>query len=544
MLSGKSQIMTVLTLIILVVSMSNADITERNTALPYNAMVKESDFSFFWWSHGYPASKGNRDICFQTGKYTIGIDVDRLKIKQFMLEDLLNMQQAFERCEKCPISSDAAFDMSIFVGKDEYKCVGIAELDKHKDHKYVPYKLVNCGRYLQRYDFYDLDFRNQNGQALDIDSILEIHCWPDQLILKLNVTSRFDYEDVVLNLTFDSKKYNIHKSELTDRVDISSGGNCEKSLALSFNPLNRNNRKDAVAVGKNLNIEFKDYDTGRFQKVSFDQSINSYKIEVPAESFKPGKLPESIKKYSLTVINPEDVEQTAYLIFDTNIKMGMSANIIGTIPILLDKEGNHTGIPVEISKNWHETMLSRQNWYKGIAMIHVPAKSKLEFGYLLIHGVWGGLPAVSHAHLALNGWGVNQQWDQVAIGNWGESICYDPEICLGRSFVNDMRPLMVWSIGDKKKKKWDWTTNVGGCDLLVYFDENNVRQDIIGLKSKYDAYGPNLTSVTYTGKSADGKINVKCKTSTPAIDDYNKNFHTLRYDILKPVKFSRLSLSP
>ncbi len=520
--------------------MANA---QNITALPYSAMVKEADFGFFWWPNGYPASKGNRDIYFQTGKYTIGIDADTLKIKQFILEDSLNIDKAIGLQGNQSALDDVLFDMSIFVGEDEYKCVGIAELDKHKNRKYVPYKLINCGRYLQRYDFCDLDFRNKKGQALDIDSSLEIHCWPDQLVLKLNVNSRFDYEDVAINLTFDSKSYNIHRSQLGNRIDLSSGKNCEKSLIINFNSPKDYNVKDAsaFAFANNLNIEFKDSGTGQAQKVFFDRGLNNYEINVPAESFKPGKFPESIKKYSLTVINPEDVEQTARLIFDTKIKLGVSANIIGTIPILMDKDGNHTGIPVQISKNWHETMMERQNWYKGIVMIHVPAKSKLEFDYLLIHGVWQGLPAVSHAQLALNGWGVNQQWDQVAIGNWGESICYDPEMCLGRSFVNDMRPLMVWSIGDKKKKKWGWTTNVGGGDLLVYFDENNVRQDIVGVKSKYDAYGPNLTNVAYTGKSADGKIDVKFTASTPAVDDYNKNFHTLRYDIVKPVKFNRLA---
>ena len=66
---------------------------------------------------------------------------------------------------------------------------------------------------------------------------------------------------------------------------------------------------------------------------------------------------------------------------------------------------------------------------------------------------WGGVPAASHAQLCLIGWGWNQRWDQAAIGSWGESICYEPEGIQVRCMIDDVRPLMVWSMARQASRR-------------------------------------------------------------------------------------------
>ena len=129
-------------------------------------------------------------------------------------------------------------------------------------------------------------------------------------------------------------------------------------------------------------------------------------------------------------------------------------------------------------------------------------------------------------------------WDECAIGSFGESICYEPGRTQRRGFITDVRPLMVLG---KDGKKWGWTGNVGGGDFLVYFDADGNYVPMIKTRGRYYSYGPNLTKVTYDEMSQDKSIMASYTVSLARADDYVRVFQNIRYDILKPVEFSRLA---
>jgi hypothetical protein len=198
---------------------------------------------------------------------------------------------------------------------------------------------------------------------------------------------------------------------------------------------------------------------------------------------------------------------------------------------------------VQISKNWHGGQDKYGgSWFNGFAMLHLGPRQTWTGEFDIAYARWGGVPAASHAQLCLIGWpGGTQLWDQAAIGSWGESICYDPEIGLNRSMIDDVRPLMVWGMGNEPKIKWGWTENVGGGDFLVYYDKRNLKQKLTRLKTAYLQYGPNLTEVVYSGISADGCIAARIAVSSPRSDDINRAYHLVRYDVLKDTEFARLA---
>jgi hypothetical protein len=82
---------------------------------------------------------------------------------------------------------------------------------------------------------------------------------------------------------------------------------------------------------------------------------------------------------------------------------------------------------------------------------------------------------------------------------------------------------------------------VGGGDFLVYYDEAGTYQHFKGMTTYHWAHGPNLSDVSYTGVTADGHIAATYRVSTPRTDDYLRNFHHVRYDVLKPTPFQRLA---
>jgi len=211
-------------------------------------------------------------------------------------------------------------------------------------------------------------------------------------------------------------------------------------------------------------------------------------------------------------------------------------------PMLRDAQGFPTGIPVQISKNWHRHkdrhFLYEGPWFHAFAEVPVEPGKTWEGELAITYARWGGVPAASHAQLCLAGWGVNQLWDQAAIGSWGESITYDPDVNLNRSMIDDVRPLMVTGMSGGR---WEWTCNVGGGDFLVYFDAGGKRQFLTRMRTAYLSHGPNLTDVIYAGVTADGNIAARIEVSTPRCDDVNRAYHRVRYDVLADTPFSRLA---
>ncbi len=220
------------------------------------------------------------------------------------------------------------------------------------------------------------------------------------------------------------------------------------------------------------------------------------------------------------------------------------AGVTGMTPMIRDVDGFPTGLAVQVSKNWHQatgrSLLYQGPWFHGFTLLRLPPRSQVELEFVLTYARWGGVPAASHAQLCLVGWGTNQRWDQAALGSWGESITYDPDICLNRSMIDDVRPLMVWGM-NQSKAKWSWTNNVGGGDFLVYVDPNGKRQYLTRMRTWYASHGPNLTDVTYAGVSADGAIAARLNVQTSRSDDINRAIHRIRYDLLKPAPFRRLA---
>jgi hypothetical protein len=210
--------------------------------------------------------------------------------------------------------------------------------------------------------------------------------------------------------------------------------------------------------------------------------------------------------------------------------------ITGGSPMLRDEDGEPTGAPIQISKNWHETPY----WYHLYSALELEPGSHA-FEHTFAHSKWGEAYAVAHAQLALIGWGYNQQWDESSIGAFGESITYDPDITLARSQVDDVRPFLVDSAGE-----WTWTGNVGGASFLVYEPAEGyssfASHQLGRMRTHYEYTGPNLTNVVYAGVSRDGKIEATISTQLGRTDDMVRAYYHLEYTFLEDVTYDRLAL--
>jgi len=152
--------------------------------------------------------------------------------------------------------------------------------------------------------------------------------------------------------------------------------------------------------------------------------------------------------------------------------------------------------------------------------------------YTSVGAHWGGVAAASHAQLCLIGWGGNQLWEESAIGSWGESITYDPDVCLNRSMIDDVRPLMVYAMNSNTPVKWRWTNNVGGGDFLAYWNTSGTRLYNTRMRTLHRKNCPVLTETVYAGRGAGGAMNIQCTTQLYRTDDMVRGVYRLRYDVI------------
>lgn len=202
------------------------------------------------------------------------------------------------------------------------------------------------------------------------------------------------------------------------------------------------------------------------------------------------------------------------------------ASITGLSAMLCDANGVPTGIPVQTSKNWHDPNYGQ--YARCFALI--PAYlGQSEYRLRIVYGFYGTLPAASHAQLSLIGWGNHGRWDQLAIGTWGETICFDTDMSCVDVAVTDVRMLMSRNGADGQA--WGWTDAGWGGDWLGVFNAAGKKLATTEMKAAYFAQGPCLTDVRFNGHyGAAREVEIQSETSTLRTDDFARTFFALKYE--------------
>ena len=293
-----------------------------------------------------------------------------------------------------------------------------------------------------------------------------------------------------------------------------------------------------------ITVEAKSASNERYE-VSYDAPLIRHSINLdPISRKRSERSNDALERTTLTLTNPTATSQPARLCFEKTgpgFKAFLGSPITGVSVILCDEQGNPSGIPVQLSKNWHsseEKPVYSGTWLHASTLLHLPPNSITKLQLVIVCGHWGGLPAASHAQLSLIGWGSNQLWEQSALGAWGESVCYEPDQAQAASTITDVRPLMVTN---DRTKLWKWTANVGGGDFYRLFDKEGNRVPPRSMKAIHHRTGPCLTEVTYQGFLG-SEIEHATTVSINRSDDLVRATYRLRMKVNKDTDFSRLAL--
>ena len=371
-----------------------------------------------------------------------------------------------------------------------------------------PVRFVESGRFFQRVVIEGLTFADAEGKAFKGTARLEISVWPDRFAFRLESES-----DAVMELRHGEKKLSGSRSVLLEVLAGASKAVVDSELA-----------------------------------VTRDEALGCHRLALPEKpwsnaggTYYPEEHLDRIDRWRVTLRNDADEPTVARLMFTQQKHLP----ITGFTPMLCEPDGTPTGLPVQLSKNWHIRAEKGRlphdgQWFHGFAYVRVPPKTKRDLVFQMVHARYGGVYAASHAQLCLIGWGHNQFWDQAAVGSFGESICFEPGRVQRRCFITDVRPLMTLPV-ESNAKRWGWAENCGGGDFLMWKDAQGRYQTMKGTRTEYRAHGPCLTDVSYSEESSGGEIAARVDVSVPGANDHLRTFLRLRYDVRKPLRWQRLA---
>jgi len=450
-------------------------------------MPRAEDGTQLWWVDGPPKILNsslrpkNETLCFQFGGKKLIFDTQRVR----------------------PV--EGAWACAVVKEGRRFDCTGriVAE-----DDFFQTVRFVESGRFFQRVIIEGLKFADAEGREFDGKARLEITAWPDRLAFRLEGDG-----EAMLVLQQGEQKVEGAKSVLLEVV----------------------NRDSTAVVESEL-------------PVTFDAALGCHRLALPEKAWSnaqgtyyPEEHLDRIDRWRVTLRNDADTPTVARLMFTQEKHLP----ITGFTPMLCDPDGTPTGLPVQLSKNWHVhpekgRLPHDGRWFHGFAWVRVPPKSRRELEFQMVHAHYGGVCAASHAQLSLIGWGHNQFWDQVAVGSFGESICFEPGRVQRRCFITDVRPLMTLK-REPGTKRWGWEDNCGGGDFLLWVDHEGRYQPMKGTRTDYRSYGPCLTDVSYSEETSGGEIAARMDVSVPAANDHLRTFLRLRYDVRQPVRWRRLA---
>lgn len=487
------------------------------------------NYTYIYFENGYPtrlspyrrpesdantAARANPDLVIQTGYYSLKLDCDDMQLSGY--DALEGSDYLAALTQDVTVFSPA--DLQLQFDKDgaTYRCT--SAIVQERGRQYV--RLIESGRYVQRFDHLGLVFTSDRGDVLEKAGRLEVTAWPDHVVFTLDVSDVPGITETSIRLTSPSGK----------TFEATAEAGCAH---IAIQP--HLDRKYEQCDAPLYIVEASAKKDEKTLPVQFDEAEYGIRIDLPLDRVAFPADEDRVDEFVLEVANPTNETQHIPLIFNEPRPQA----ITGTCMVLCEEQdGRPTGVPVQISKNWHrkpeERTLHEGPWLRGYTMASMPPGESKRLRLRLVYGFWGDAAAVSHSQLSVIGYGGNWKWDESALGCWGESMTYDPSLHLGAAFIDDVRPAFTTS--KSGAGTYNWTENVGGGDFLVYCDHSNTFRWGKRLKTAYRWTGPNMTEVLYSGVTDDDKIRFCYRVRSVRTNDYHRRFHAWRYDFIDDVK--------
>lgn len=531
-------------------------------ALSGPAFANVRDFGYMWWTNGIASPV----YAIKTSRY--GLLFDAASLSAIALAPLANSSSEAavlieSSAQSFPLLPPVALSCRYIQNGSTYPVAPLS-------WNISDVQLVESGKFFQR-RFQKVTVPGGTGLNSQLSG-LELAAWPDRLSFVLRLTPANPATNAVLEMTLALRNaYNVLQTygaaSALQAADGSGFAFLKSSGAstLSVNPTNAlvtvrttianwsAGQEQSVGLiiypgAANMEMALTNAVLGETSPLalravgtvpnagalttSYDTDRGYYRIVLPASG---SAGDNGILRVQVGITNTSSIQRLARLNFD-----GVPFYIPGLTAVLRDSSLNPIGIPVQLSKDWHASTPTERfqgEWFHGLTMLTVPANTNLVFEFVMVGQNWGGMPSATHSQLSAIGYGGNQQWDEAALGNFGEALCYDVDHVLTDNDCTDSRPMLLLN---NSGQTGQWCGNYGGGQFLRYYDSAGNERRHIRMRTQYVRYCPNLAEAAFAGQTDDGAMNLSYSAVLFRSDDYTRGVHRLRVDVNSYLSFSRL----
>ncbi|NQV36291.1 MAG: hypothetical protein HQ515_26600, partial [Phycisphaeraceae bacterium] len=325
------------------------------------------NYTYLYFENGYPtrmvgrrsqdeadrAARANPDLVVQTGYYSLKLDCDDMALTGY--DALEGSDYITALNEDVTVFSPANFSLTMIKDGRQYNCMRARIQDQ--THQYV--RLIESGQFVQRFDHLGLIFSTNDRAVPDVYGRLEVTAWADHVVFKLDLTGVSGVTQTAIKLTSPSGK--LHQST------------APSDHALLVLQPHLDQRLDWGRVSSCLR-EAIDLQTQKMLAYHFDEDEAALHIDVPADRVTYPKDANRVDEYVIEVHNSMETSCNIPFVFDQVVPRA----ITGTVMTLCeDTDGRPTGIPVQISKNWHRDKdhptVHEGSWLRGYTLLPMAA---------------------------------------------------------------------------------------------------------------------------------------------------------------------------
>jgi Secretion system C-terminal sorting domain len=536
-----------------------------------------NSYNFTYWDASFKTPVSSRKFTNQASSYNLNVDYNNLNINSLDINSSnLSAAQAFQEANA---STFATLQSSTITYKILQNWVPIHEKTATPTNSHIKVcQMVEYGPWVNRRMVDSLNFTNSPSLYHSFSGI-EFTNWHNRFKITFHVRPRTTIVnghlelDVQLPAAFDQtfqsgniygfaksangagfavkgSANNVNVSVANNTITVHTGvtnlnANSSYEVSLIFYAI-KNNFSATYAMSDDDQVNITVNQTLPWANNSIATSYSSdeglHYINVPPIWMGYGNCGDidRLQNLKLSLANPTANEKRIRLCFR---QQNLTPNVTGFSSMLRTPDGNPSGIPLQISKNWHTTynMLYSGYWIREYTEIIVPAYTILNFDYTCVGGRWGKVYGAFSHQLSVVGDQISRGgWLEAGLGSFGEHITHSPDYELGNSNICDYRPVLVTnqSYGGTSAQ-CNWTGNVGGMDLFFYNNSANTRIYQSQVKTQFKKYGPNLTETAISMYSSDNKLKLDYTFYLNRSDDFIRVFYKVKLKALENTSFSR-----
>lgn len=551
------------------------------TNSPANEPPSPLDYTYGFWSQSCrrPADKASANILnIETGRYGLQWNIQNPRELRFgPLHEKLGYRQAGESgLERLRDLPPAELTAELRISDRVYQMTSSRTgLESNTETALANVWLWESARIAQHYEMRETRFEDAQGNPLPAFATMSLVAWPENLTFTLDIRPDFDWEngpaqshkengvtdratifkkpdqlapsrDWVFKKTFDdappAPQPVFRDAMLSLRLKTADGEwHSERTVAgdwtfphaerisLTCAPPEALQLKNAFSVqvlasgNQTVPTAFDSKFHCFLARANFSRSVpRADRLKRSAKNEKTGF--GNYDDFLIKIENSSVSHGTVPFLLD----LVGPASVAGLVAILCEPDGTPSGIPVQVSKNWHHGPMG--HYLRAYALLPA-ATGKTSYLLRVAYGFYGTLPTASLSQLSLAGSAdsANARRDHWAIGSWGGTFCLNPEFSRRISPITDIRALFIRD--GKEGKPWLWSDGDLGADWFSVKDASGQTLTTARMKASYLSHGPCLPEIVYHGSyGVNGEVDLTAEVSTPRTDDHSKILLRLRYD--------------